>query len=159
MRFFLRISSLALIVGISASCSQHYGDGADSNVTKHGTSEVTARLLEVPPKAIVERQLYNYATILKYEVEQVHRGTLKKGDLIYVAHYNPFKPRSEAADKRVKTVGGNVVTFVAGAHHRMALEAPLDEHYMGGIVNEYHAEPNTVLHWAMWTNAADPPTL
>jgi hypothetical protein len=157
MRSLIPKSSLAILAALLASCGPHHGDGADASVTKLGSIEVTARLLEVPSKAIVERQLYNYATILKYEVEQVHRGALKKGDVIFVAHYNPFKPRSEAADKRVKTVGGNVVSFVAGAHHRMALEAPLDEHYMGGIVNEYHAEANAVLHWALWTNEADAP--
>ena len=69
------------------------GPGADSELESRGTIEVTARLVEIPEKAIFERELYNYATVLKYEVTQVHRGKVK-GQTIYVAHYNPFKPRS-----------------------------------------------------------------
>jgi hypothetical protein len=156
MKFFLLPkSSFAGFALLCAACSPHHGDGADANVTKLGSIEVTARLVEVPPKAIVDRKLYDYAAILKYEVVQVHRGDLKLGAAIYVAQYNPIKPRSNAADKRVKSIGGNVATFIAGNYHRLALEAPLDEHYMGGIVNEYHAEPTGTLYWAVWTNAAD----
>ncbi len=151
-------SSLALFwVLFGASCSEHHGDGADAKVAKLGTIEITARLMEVPQKAVIERQLYNYAGVFKYQIEQVHRGALKKGDIIYVAHYNPFKPRYEVADNRILNIGGNAGSLVAGQHHRMALEAPLDDHYMGGIVNEYFEEHPTVIHWALWTNAADAP--
>ena len=43
--------------------------------------------------------MYNYATVLMYQVIEVHRGTIK-GQIFFVAHYNPFKPRSKAADQR-----------------------------------------------------------
>ena len=52
---------------------------------------------------------------------EVHRGKVE-GETIYVGHYNPFKPRSEAADQRVPDVGGNLKSFRAGQVHRMALE-------------------------------------
>ena len=57
--------------------------------------------------AIFKRDLYDYATVLKYEVVKLHRGELK-GGVIYVGHYNPWKPRGEAADRRVKDIGGNL---------------------------------------------------
>ena len=63
--------------------------------------------MEIPKKAIFERDLYNYATVLKYQVVEVHRGRVK-GQTIYVGHYNPWKPRAEAADRRVTDVGGTL---------------------------------------------------
>ena len=66
-----------------------------------GRIEVTAQLVEIPEGAIFKRELYNYTTILKYQVLEVHRGTLD-AKTIYVGHYNPFKPRSEAADRQVQ---------------------------------------------------------
>ena len=44
------------------------GPGADPELASRGSIEVTARLVEIPEKAIFERELYNYATVLKYEV-------------------------------------------------------------------------------------------
>jgi len=147
----------ALGVLLLCSCHSSHGDGSDAKMTSLGTVEVTARLVEVQPKAIVNRQLYDYAAILKYEVLSVHRGALKKGDVIYVAHYNPFKPRASAADKRIKDIGGNVAAFFAGEIHRLAMEVPLDEHYLGAIVNEYFDANPSPLYWAVWTNMADAP--
>ena len=81
----------------------------DSPVTKLGSLEVTARLAEIPEGAIFKRDLYNYATILKYEVLQVHR---------------------------------------------MALEVPIDDYFMGGIVNKYFGQETGELYWAVWTDPA-----
>lgn len=130
-------------------------DGADAEVVKRGSIEVTARLLEVPDGAIFQRDLYNYAAILKYEVTAAHRGPLSKGAVIYVGHYNPWKPRAEAADNKVKDVGGTLREFRAGALHRMALETPMDEHYLGGIVDKYFGKHEGPSHWAVWTNVAE----
>ena len=127
----------------------------DPQLVSHGTIEVTAELLEIPEGAIFKRDLYDYATILKYRVVQVHRGTVE-GDTIHVGHYNPWKPRSEAADQRVRTVGGNLERFEAGQRHRMALEAPIDDHFMGGIVNKYFGQTTNTLYWAVWTNEEKP---
>jgi hypothetical protein len=38
--------------------------------------------------------------------------------------------------------------------HRMALEVPLDEHYLGPTINKYFGREQTEgpIHWAVWTN-------
>jgi len=129
--------------------------GEDAQVTSRGTVEVTARLTEVPEGAIFHRDLYDYATILKYEVVKVHRGPLSAGAVIYVGHYDPWKPRSEAVDKRAPNIGGNSRAFRAGALHRLALEFPMDDLFMGGIVDKYFGKHSGPSYWAVWTNDAD----
>jgi hypothetical protein len=115
---------------------------------------VTARLVEVPEGAIFKRDLYNYTTILKYEILKVHRGQID-AKTIFVGHYNPWKPRADAADRLVKDIGGDLKQFRAGQVHRMAMEAPLDDYFMGGIVNKYFGRDAGPLYWAVWTNLAD----
>ncbi len=126
----------------------------DSPVTKLGSTEVTARLVEVPEGAIFKRDLYDYAAILKFEVLTTHRGETHAGT-IFVGQYNPFKPRDQAADRHVKGIGGTARTFAPGRIYRMALESPLDDHFMGGIVNKYFGQDTGPLYWAVWTDAAD----
>ena len=118
-----------------------------------GTVEVTARLVEIPEGAIFKRDLYNYATILKYEILKVHRGQTQ-ATTIFVGHYNPWKPRAEAADSRVQDIGGELKKFEPGQVHRMALEVPIDDYFMGGIVNKYFGQETGELYWAVWTNPA-----
>jgi len=137
------------------SCGKHAGE---PNAGVHapqpplrGTLEVTAKLVEIPDGAIFKRDLYDYATVLKYRVLIVHRGAVK-GDTIYVGHYDPWKPRSEAADRRVKDVGGNLRQFQAGQVQRMALDAPIEGHFMGGIVNQYFGQQTGPIYWAVWTD-------
>lgn len=154
MKIFCSAIILALL-GLASCRKADLNGGEDSQVKTVGTVEVTARLVEVPEGAIYHRELYDYATILKYEVTAVHRGTLEKGAIIYVGHYDPWKPRAEAADKRVKTLGGTLREFRPGALHRMALETPMDEHYLGGIVDKYFGMHSGPVYWAMWTNATD----
>jgi len=126
----------------------------DPRLSTMGAVEVTARLVEVPDGAIFKRDLYNYATILKYEVVTVHRGKID-AKTIFVGHYNPWKPRAEAADNRVKQIGGNLKQFRAVEVHRMAMEAPIDDYFMGGIVNKYFGHDSSPLYWAVWTDLAD----
>ncbi len=126
----------------------------DLPVTKLGAIEVTARLVEVPEGAIFKRDLYDYAAILKFEVLTTHRGETHSGT-IFVGQYNPFKPRDQAADRHVKEIGGTARTFAAGRIYRMALESPLDDYFMGGIVNKYFGQDTGPLYWAVWTDAAD----
>ncbi len=118
---------------------------------KRGSIEVTARLVEIPEGAIFEREAYNYATVLKYEVLATHRGRVE-GQTIYVGHYNPFKPRSKAADRFVPDVGGDLKAFRAGQVHRMALEDSMLDHYMGGILNKYYGRHPDPIYWAVWTD-------
>lgn len=125
--------------------------GEDAEVTVRGSVEVTARLEEIPEGAIFERDLYNYATILKCQVVAVHRGQIAPTTL-YVAHYNPFKSRADAADRRVAGIGGDLRMFRGGQVHRLALEVPLDDYYMGAIVNKYFGQDVEPIYWAVWTN-------
>jgi len=126
----------------------------DSHLASLGTIEVTAKLTEIPEGAIFKRDLYDYATILRYEVQQVHRGNLTNRT-IYVAHYNPWKPRKEAPDQRVKMIGGNLRQFRGGDAHHMALEVPLDDYFMGGIINKYFGQETGPLYWAVWTDSSE----
>jgi hypothetical protein len=137
--------------GCAAGKQSSGSPSSDPELAKRGSIEVTARLVEVPEGAIFKRELYNYATVLKYHVLEVHRGTVK-GDTIYVGHYNPFKPRSEAADKRVPDVGGHLEYFRAGQVHRMALEESMFDRFPGGILNLYSKEDTDPIYWAVWTD-------
>lgn len=138
--------SLLIVWGLSAAgCSQRK-DGAG-----RGSIEVTAKLVEIPEGAIFDRELYNYATVLKYHVLEVHRGRVR-GDTIYVGHYNPAKPRSEAADRRVPDIGGNLKSFRAGQVHRMAMEGSMLDSFTGGILNLYSEEDTDPIYWAVWTD-------
>jgi hypothetical protein len=148
------IALTVLVLGV-VGCRGKSNSGEDAQVKSLGTVEVTARLVEVPEGAVFYRELYNYATILKYEVVSVHRGTLQKGSVIYVGHYNPWKSRAEAADTRVTGIGGTVKQFQAKRLHRMALETPMDDHFMGGIVDKYFGKHEGPSYWAVWTNDAD----
>ncbi len=148
------VGSLVLAACLMAAACAKRGEGApssDPELAKRGSIEVTARLVEIPEGAIFERQLYNYATVLKYQVLEVHRGTVK-GETIYVGHYNPFKPRSEAADRRVPDIGGNLKSFRPLQVHRMALEKSMLDHFRGGILNKYSEEDTDPIYWAVWTN-------
>jgi hypothetical protein len=148
------LGSLLLAAGLlAAGCaeSRHGAASSDPELANRGSIEVTARLVEIPEGAIFDRKLYNYATVLKYEVLGVHRGRVK-GQTIYVGHYNPAKPRSEVADRRVQDVGGNLKSFRAGQVHRMALEGSMLDHFTGGILNKYSEEDTDPIYWAVWTN-------
>jgi hypothetical protein len=123
----------------------------DPNLGTNGTVEVVAKLVEIPEGAIFKRDLYDYATILKYQVLKVQRGKVE-GDTIFVGHYNPWKPRREAPDKRVPHLGGNVRQFQAGRVHHMALEVPIEDFFMGGIVNKYFGQTTNPIYWAVWVN-------
>lgn len=149
-----RIPWLLSAVLAFAACGKKSA-APDPQLASRGSIEVTARLVEVPEGAIFQRDLYDYATILKYEVVEVHRGSLQPGGVIHVGHYNPWKPRAEAADRKVKEVGGALRGFRAGELHRMALETPIDDHYLGGIVDKYFGRREGDAFWAVWTDPAE----
>jgi len=159
-RYSFELKAVLVLAAFAlASCDNPSGAsanrGEDPQVKSLGTIEVTARLVEIPDGAIFQRDLYDYATILKYDVVAVQRGAVEKGAAIYVGHYNPWKPRAEAADKRAKNIGGTLKLFRAGQLHHMALETPMDDHFMGGIVDKYFGKHDGPSYWAVWTNAAD----
>ena len=142
------IAVLALL--LSASCAKKVDTGADADVTTRGSIEVTARLEEIRGE-LIDDPMYDYAQVMKYKVLQVHRGQVDT-ETIYVGHYNPAEPRAGVADARVQEIGGNVRQFRVGDIHRMALEVPIDDHYMGGIINKYFGEVDDPIYWAVWTN-------
>ena len=148
----MRIAALfiSLPVLLIASCAKKVETGEDPKVTTLGSIEVTARLEEIRGE-LRNDPLYDYAHVMKYKLLQVHRGEVNK-ETVYVGHYNPAKPRDKAADARVQEIGGNVRQFRVGDVHRMALEVPIDDHYMGGIINKYFGEVNEPVYWAIWTN-------
>src|SRR4051812_27521045 len=151
------VGSLLLAVVLTAAACARRREGAtspDPELSRRGSIEVTARLVEIPKGAIFQRRLYNYATILKYELLEEHRGKVK-GRTFYVGHYNPFKPRSEAADRGVPEVGGHLDSFHAGDVHRMALESSMLDQFSGGILNKYSGEDTDPIYWAVWTDLAD----
>jgi hypothetical protein len=139
----------AAVAIVLAGCSQRPKDEVDKEVTSLGSVEVTAELKEIPGP-FPSNDLYNYGYVLKYKVLKVHRGKVPAGDIL-VAQYNPLKPRKEAQDDVSGKIGGHVEAFRAGDVHRMALEAPLDQFFMGGIVDKYFNEKGT-RYWAIWTN-------
>ncbi len=145
-----RLLSLTLILGLIFSCSGKKDDGSDPNVTSKGSVEVTAKLIEINGE-MPDIPLYDYAFIFKYQVIKVHRGKIE-GDVLYVGHYNPLKPRESVADIRSGEIGGNVKQFQVGDVHRMALESPIEDFFMGGIVNRYFETYSGPLYWAVWTN-------
>jgi len=147
-----RVAVFGLCAGaaLSASCQKRTDTGSDPKVTTLGSIEVTAQLVEIPDQ-FPPNNLYDYAFILKYRVLETHRGTVE-GESILVGHYNPLKPRESVADERVKDIGGNLKKFQERDIHRMALEVPIDEYYMGPIINKYHEKEKGPLYWAVWTN-------
>ncbi len=161
-------SSRVAIVGICVtllgltSCSKQAAggndaktDGADDKVTTLGSVEVTAKLTEIIPHndevTFPANDLYDYVYVFKYEVQEVHRGE-DVSETVYVGQYNPLKPRADAADARAEGIGGDLKAFKAGDVHRMALEVPIDEHYMGPIINKYFGKTKGPIYWAVWTN-------
>lgn len=137
------------------SCGREAETGTDEHVTSLGMVEVTAELIEIPGE-LIDRPMYDYAHVMKYKVLKVHRGD-EIGEFVYVGHYNPLKPRDAVADARVPEVGGNVTSFRVGDIHRMALEFPIDDCFMGGIINKYHDQGVSPVYWAVWTNRASRP--
>jgi len=145
-------SALAITLAVLApSCGRQAETDENDAVETLGSIEVTAKLVDVPGE-FVNRPLYDYAFVMKYEVLAVHRGDVD-GNTLYIGHYNPLEPRASVADARVPEVGGNLSKFRAGDVHRMALEVPIDDHYMGGIINRYFGKEQTgPIYWAVWTD-------
>ena len=150
MRKSLFMIFVITIVLCCQSCSKKPDTGEDAKVTTLGSIEVTAELVEIKGK-LIDDPLYDYSHVMKYKVLQLHRGKLEK-DIIYVGHYNPAKPRAAAADARAPGIGGNLKRFRQGNIHRMAMEVPIDDYFMGGIINKYFGEVKDPVHWPVWTN-------
>ncbi len=151
LRWHVGRFGVLLLAGVfCASCSSPPETGEDAEVTTRGGAEVTARLVEIRGE-FPENVNYDYAFVMKYEVLQTQRGEVDS-EVIYVGHYNPRKPRATVVGERVQELGGNLEQFRAGDVHRMALEVPIDDYFMGGIVDKYFEEKSDPIYWAVWTN-------
>lgn len=135
---------------LSAGCAT---PPPDPELRARGSIEITARLLEVTDAAR-QRPLYNHAGVFLYRVLDVRRGPLRQGEVIRVAHYNPWKSRAEAADKWVRDIGGSLRGLKADAVHDLALESGLEDHFMGGVIDPHADTREGVVYWAVWTNPA-----
>ena len=124
------------------------------DVSTAGRFEVTAKLVELPGDFLPNDGLYNYAFVLKYELLEVHRSEGDVESTFYVAHYNPRKTRARVADEFYSDLGGNLMRFRAGDVHRLALELPWDQHYIGPLVDRYHDLAGKRIYWAIWSNSA-----
>lgn len=145
------VCGMFLIVSLlGASCARQTDTGVDPQVTSLGSIEVTAELLEIPGE-VRDDPMYDYAHVMKYKVLATHRGQVER-EIIYVGQYNPAKPRDGVADARVGEIGGNLRQFRVGDVHRLALEVPIDDYYMGGIINKYFGQTDDPIYWALWTN-------
>lgn len=148
--FLIASTFVVVFLALITSCTKKTDAGEDPKVTTLGSIEVTAELIEIPG-AIRNDPLYDYAHVMKYRVLYIHRGKVD-ADILYVGHYNPAKPRHAVADARVQQIGGNLKKFRVGDIHRMALQVPIDDYYMGGIINKYFGKSNDPIYWALWTN-------
>jgi hypothetical protein len=144
-------AALGAVVAVMAlaSCRKQPETVLDRELTSLGSAEVTGELIEIPG-TFPPNDLYDYTYVLKYRVLRVHRGDLSTPE-IFVGHYNPLKPRATVADEQSGKIGGRVEKFRAGDIHRMALDAPLDQHWMGGIIDKYFDQKG-IRYWAVWTN-------
>ncbi|MDA0836750.1 MAG: hypothetical protein O3B01_10470 [Planctomycetota bacterium] len=153
IRFFvaLGVVFLAFIVWL-------FSGGKDSGETQEvsslGTFEVTAKLVELPGR-LPDPSQFDYTYVLKYEVQEVHRGDITAKN-IYVGHYDPSKSRHQATDEKIKGIGGNLLKFISGHTHRMALDLPLEKFSAGiPLINEYGEKTIGPIYWAIWTNKVD----
>jgi hypothetical protein len=143
--------ALACLLLLGAAACRKQAPPPDPLLGALGTLEVKARLLELPEGSIVRRELYTYAAVMKYEVLAVHRGDLRPGDILYVAHYNPHLARAEAADRFVPDVGGSLTAFHPGQIHHLALAERADSAYLGALVDPYWQDRDKATRWALWT--------
>ena len=151
------VLGLIVFAGAAALIINQRGSdsGIDEQVMIMGSVEVTARLKEIRGEFLPNDNLYNYAFLMKYEVITVHRGQLDAKEII-VAHYNPLKPRATVADEFNPEIGGKLKQFRAGDTHRMAMEVPLDDYYIGGIIDRYFKEKKGLIYWCVWANRVVP---
>jgi hypothetical protein len=115
-----------------------------------GPLVVTAVLEEIPGE-FPANDIYNYAFIMKYRVEQVHKGSYADPDIL-VGHYNPRIPRKDIKDDQDAKVGGDVKGFQVGDRHYLVL-SPLEGQWTGALEDDYYKDKRP-RHWALWADKA-----
>src|SRR5262249_4380343 len=146
------LQTLLTVAGVAvlASCGRTT-PAPSPELGTNGDVEGTARLTEIGGE-VPPNKPYDYVVGMEYRGRKFHRGR-GQGDTTFVGHYNPLKARAAAQDKFSGKVGGNVTRFQVGDVHRMALEGPLDELFMGGIIDKHVKEKGT-RYRAIWTDRA-----
>lgn len=113
--------------------------------------EVTAKLVEIPSKKMPPDDLYDYAYVMRY---QVQGGSLDK-QFILVAHYKPLVSRAKIKDKMKERVGGKLRSFKQGDVHKLKLSADLKAIWKGAIVDEYAAtDRKSPRYWCLQVDPA-----
>lgn len=151
---FVSVLLLASVAAVAITMTNHVKGretGIDDHVTNLGSFEITAELIEIRGNFLPNDNLYNYAFFMLYQVVEVHRGELTVKELL-VAHYNPLKPRHAVADEFYPDIGGMLKNFQVGDIHRMALEMPVDDFYIGGLIDRYFQNQEIPRYWGLWTN-------
>jgi hypothetical protein len=115
-----------------------------------GPLALTAVLEEIPGE-FPANDIYNYAFIMKYRVEKVHKGSYADADIL-VGHYNPRIPRDDIKDDQDSKVGGNVKGFQVGDRHYLVL-SPLEGQWTGALEDDYYKDKRP-RHWALWADKA-----
>ncbi len=124
----------------------------DPHLATNGTVEVTARLVRCR-KAPSSNATFTITRpssstrCLRFIAAKWTRKT------IFVGHYNPWKSAERSGRQAGQGHWRQLKRFEAGQVHHLALEVPIDDFYMGGIVNKYFGQDTGPLYWAVWTDA------
>ena len=145
----MKIAALIVVAATCFGCVSKPAAVNDPQLQKLGSAEVIARLIAIP-EPFPANDVYNYGYVFKYQVLEVKRGKVE-GNEILVTQYNPLKPRAIVQDEFSGVVGGHLDAFRAGDVHHMALDSPVDQFWLGGIVDKYFEQPG-VRYWAVWTD-------
>ena len=113
--------------------------------------EVTATLVEIP-SAFPPDDLYDYAFVMRYEVQG---GAMDKQS-IYVAHYKPRQKRTKIKGKMKDFVQGKLKRFKEGDKHKLVLSADLQKIWQGALVDEFFAtDRKSTRYWCLKVDKAD----
>lgn len=124
--------------------------GAEKKADRPDQIVVKARLVEIPGNMPPD-DLYDYAFVMKYEVQQ---GGGLEGKAIYVAHYKPRLRRSKIKDAMKKYVGGKLKKFREGDVHQLELTSALQQIWEGATVDEFFAtDRKATRYWCLKVDA------
>ena len=144
-----RWAAVTMTLAAFSACGHKAAAVNDPQLHKVGAVEVIARLVDIP-EPFPANDVYNYGYVFRYQVLEVKRGKVE-GKEIFVAQYNPLKPRETVKDEFSGNIGGHLASFRAGDVHHMALDSPVDQFWLGGIVDKCFEQPG-VRYWAVWTD-------
>lgn len=113
-----------------------------------GDLVITATLQDIAG-SFPANDIYNYAYVMKYKVDQVHQGSFADKEIL-VGHYNPRLAREEVKDDQDAKVGGNVKGFQVGDTHYLVL-SPMDGLWTGAVEDDYYKDKSQ-RWWALWAD-------